>query len=101
MNGNGFGIKLIASVMVIVATVVSGVVWQVSEISQLRLDTLKTLHSHDNRILANFNKLAVLPARDRWRGQDMQVWVIEAEDATGLDLPDPRKIIRERNETDW
>ena len=109
LNGNGFLIN-IATLLAVVVTAISGALWistilndvnqQVKESMHLiRTDMARIMHEMDKRVTVNEAALLLLPAEDRWRGQDQIIWALRLHDQNpDIEVPDPSDIIRDRVE---
>ncbi len=55
------------------------------------------LEKIDNNLLVISNEMKLLKTADRWRGTDMEIWVLQLEkNHPELDLPSPRGVIEDR-----
>jgi len=95
-------LKPLGQTVTIIAVVVGSAVAIVAQSYQIRMEMKDAHHSFDVRVRETERALSLLPARDRWRGQDMLLWGHDLQELNpNLDVPDARQIMRDRNQADW
>lgn len=96
-NGDSRLLTPLGQLVTIVATVVAGVLAMTVQMYSIKMEIQSVKNVVGARILLLEQKMATLPAADRWRGQDMLIWSTDLRELNpDVKVPDPRVTIRDR-----